>query len=313
MKQSLKFLAYGLLCSGLLFSSCKKKDDVSVTDADSVALASNADDEATVNNEHEEALNDVDQIFNTGGLAGGRVDLNPICGATIDSSVAGQRTITFDGQTRCGNRQVIRSGSIVVKLYNAQRWRDAGAVLGVTFNEYTVKKGMGNSFGNAVTLNGTGKIYNVDGGLRKLIGNGYDHVTHRIRFAGTRVGYKGHTFTSWNIAKTRTYSATGDLYSISVKGDTNTSLNGAGNVGSWGTGRYGETVFTHFLVPIQANSSCGFAAPTAGKKFHDGLRRDLTVTFGVDASGNPVSSGCAYGYMYEYVGPRRTVTGIVAY
>jgi hypothetical protein len=206
----------------------------------------------------------------------------------------------------------VRSGNIVVKLFNATRWRQAGAVLQVTFNNYSVKR----ANGKVITYNGAGKVYNVSGGLRREVQAGtINQVVHRIRMANVQMTHNNKTFSDWGVAKTRTYSANGDLYTITVKGDTNATLSGAGTVGSWGTGRYGEHFYTDFQQPIVANSSCGFDAPISGKKFHNGLRRDLTVTFGVDASGNPVTTAgaCPGYYKWEFVGPVRSYSGVVAY
>jgi len=305
MKHLLKTSFLAIVCAGLLFASCKK-DENNPSLTDEVALAANADDESSLSSEQDAALEDVDQLFNSTSLAGGRVDFTQ-CGATVDSSVPNQRTLTYDGVTACGPRNLVRSGSIVVRLFNAVRWRDAGAILHVTFNNYGVKR----PNGNILTYNGTGKVYNVLGGLRKDIPRGIvTNVQHRIRMNNIAMTYKNKAFT-WSFAKTRTYSANGDLYSITITGDT--TIAGNANLGSWGTGRFGELFYTQFQQPIVANSSCGFAAPISGKKFHNGLRRDLTVTFGVDQSGNPQSTGCPYGYKYEFVGIARTVTGIVAY
>jgi len=191
---------------------------------------------------------------------------------------------------------------------NGAKWRDVGAVMSVTLNNYTVTK----KNGSVTTLNGSGKVYNVLGGLRKQLGTGgVSTIQHRIRFSGLTMTHNNKTFTDWGIAKTRTLSGNGDLYSITITGDT--TLGGNQNVATWGTGRYGETFYTRFTTPIQANSSCGWASPTAGVKLHQGLRRSLTVTFGVDASGNPVSTGCPEYYKWDFQGIARSYTGVVKY
>jgi hypothetical protein len=38
----------------------------------------------------------------------------------------------------------------------------------------------------------------------------------------------------------------------------------------------------------------------SGIRVHHGVVRELTVTFGVDASGNAVTSGCPYGYKLNW-------------
>ncbi len=317
MKKMLRFSTLAVLGAGLLFTSCKKDEPSTTADPETVAMANNADDEATASGETDASLADADEAINLTAIAGGRVAATLPCGvASIDSFPAEKRyVITFDGRTRCGNRQAIRSGSITLQLFNAQSWADAGAVMSVTYDNYAVRKGVGRSAGNAIVLNGSGKIYNVLGGLRRQVLRGTaNQVQHRIRFSNLRMAYKNRLFTDIGIAKTRTWVNEGGFITIQVTGDTaGSTLGGNSNVGHWGTNRQGVRSYTIFQQPVVANNNCGFDAPVSGVKVHKGLNRELTVTFGVDRQGNPVTGSCPYGYKYQFVGPRRTETGVVEY
>ena len=317
MKRALRFSTLALLSAGLCFTSCKKNETQDLADSETVAMANTADDEATASSETDASLADADEAINLTAIAGGRVSATLPCGvAGIDSFPAEKRyVITFDGRTRCGNRQTIRSGSITLQLYNAQSWAEAGAVMQVTYDNYTVRKGVGRSLGNAIVLNGTGKIYNVLGGLRRQVLRGNaGQVQHRIRFSNLRMAYKNRQFTDIGIAKTRTWVNEGGFISIRVTGDTaGTAFAGNSNVGHWGTNRQGTRSYTIFQQAVVANNNCGYDAPVAGVKVHKGLNRELTITLGVDRQGNPVTGSCPYGYKYQFVGPRRTETGVVEY
>ena len=314
MKHLLHLSFSALVCSSLLFTSCRRhKDDV---DADVTELAEHADDDAAGADAQEAGIEDIDMFFNHSSipLPGARVDFS-MCGVSgVDSTTTpGTYVITFDGATACGIRNAVRAGSITLSLTNGARWRDAGAVVNVTFTDYKVTRTSRHQGQRTYVLNGSGTITNVVGGLRRELGNGgISTVRHRIRFTGMKTNWKGHDFTNWNTAKTRTYGYSEGIYSLQVTGDE--SVNGIDHVGAWGTGRRGQTVYTQFATPITAVSTYGFDHPTGGQKVHQGLVRSLTVTFGVDSLGNATAAGTApYGYKYDFVGPHRSESSVIAY
>ena len=137
-------------------------------------------------------------------------------------------------------------------------------------------------------------------------------VVHRIRFTGFRANLNNEATVTWNVAKTRTWSATSDVYTESTEGDT--TIAGTDHVGVWGITRRNLPFQTQFVQPMVANSSCGFGQPTAGVKLHKGWSRQVLVTFGVDAQGSQVTApNCAYGYKVEFTNAHGHQTRIMAY
>ena len=72
------------------------------------------------------------------------------------------------------------------------------------------------------------------------------------------------------------------------------------NVETWGVNRAGHSFTTVINTPIVVNSSCGWYAPISGEKTHTVNSRVSTITFGTDANGNIVSSGCPNHYLLNW-------------
>lgn len=282
---------------GTIVSSCKKDKTDDSTDDSSEELSISSD-ESGFSAETEQALQDANTVLSGSSLAGAKVAAVSICGATIDSSqkANGIITLSFDGTSTCIYSTRTRSGSITLSLPAGTKWADAGAKLTVTFNNYKVTR---ISDGKSITLSGSKVVTNVNGGLARNLTSG-SSLVHTIRGSIT-VTFDDNSQRSWQIARKRTTSLSGSVYSIKIEGDT--TVSGNTNIDVWGTNRYGNMFYASLTNPVVYSSACNYHA-VSGEVVHQGLLRTVTATFGVDQSGNAVSSGCPYGYKVSWTNIR---------
>ena len=113
-----------------------------------------------------------------------------------------------------------------------------------------------------------------------------------------QITFDNNTTRTWNIDRTRSISRTNNITSVTITG--NATQNGISNVATWGINRRGDSFTISIPTPVVLNSSCNFHA-ISGVRVHYGIARVLTVTYGVDASGNIVTSGCPYGYRLNWI------------
>ena len=299
---------------GMIITGCKKNEDTTTTDESSEQMV-NAGDESRVSAENDELIDEVNQVaLNNSRFRGPGIQpiLNGIypCNTTIDSSMAsqGRITINFNGNNCAGTRS--RTGSITLQLpYNSTTmtvtpWSDAGCMLTVTFNQLTITR---LTDSKALIFNGTRYITNVNGGLVNDATDFITPIVHHITGL-MQIIFDNSTTRTWNIDRTRTINRANSITTVSITG--NATQNGISNVSVWGINRKGNTFYISIPTPVVLSSSCSFNA-MSGVRIHHGVIRDLTVTYGVDASGNAVSSGCPYGYKLNWIGRNGTARQVV--
>ncbi len=294
----------------MIITGCKKDEQASSvnnsTEESSVQMT-NGGDESRISAENDEVFDEVNQVaLNNSRFRG--THLQPIlngnhipCNATIDSSLAIQGTITinFNGNNCAGTRS--RTGSITLQLpYDANTmtvtpWTDAGCVLTVTFNQLTITRLADNK---SVTYNGTRYITNVNGGIVDDATDFTIPIVHHIT-GMMQITFDNSTTRTWNFDRTRTINRANSITTVSITG--NATQGGYSNVAEWGINRQGNNFYVTISTPVVLSSTCDFHA-MSGVRVHHGVVRELTVTYGVDASGNAVSNGCPYGYRLNWTG-----------
>lgn len=302
-----KMIFAGLIAvalAGAVITSCKKeKTETTTTPDDSAAQMQKASDDSNTEGNSNQAVDDANTVLsaipNTSGKTDGIESFTVgICGATIDTSQisSGKITLTFDGTTACNG--VTRSGTIALQLAGGIKWKNAGATVTMTFTNYKVTK-ISNS--KSLTFNGTHTVTNVSGGLFPsiLFGN---TLVHKVR-ANMTLTFDDGTIRAWQAARLKTLSGSGTsiatlTLTATVAGDT--TLSGVANTETWGTTRAGDA-FTSTLTDLSVNNHCGWNRPTSGVKTITVGSKSLTITAGVDASGNIVSSGCPDYYKINWI------------
>jgi hypothetical protein len=223
------------------------------------------------------------------------------CGFVIDTTQRSQGilTLNFDGTTNCDNR--VRSGSIKITLVDyasGKRWRDAGAVLKLDYNNYKVKRVSDNK---SWMFNGTTTITNIDGGnwVTLLLGIS-SKLTHKVEGNNLKVTFEDGKTATFNLSRKFTYTFANNILTATGTGEG--SYNGKSNLENWGTTRDGDGFTSEVKQEVVWKSTCGPNKPISGQLeiVVDSKDFSFLTTFGVDQSGNVVTSGCPWGLKVEW-------------
>lgn len=287
MKPIITFSVIAFASMSLCFTSCKKKDTDESED-DTSTQTQHVSDESFMLNESENSLDEANVAISesTFGKTGG------IAGATIvDSPSLKTIFITYNGTSADGRR--MRTGNVQIQLVNGNNWGEAGAQIRVTYTNF---KTTSLSNGKSITANGYYLLSNITGGRAFVNAS----VTHTVR-GQMQITFDNATSRSWQVARKRIVNSNNGNYDITLSGDT--TIAGMNNIVVWGTNRNGSDFYTQISQPIVFNNTCP-GKPVSGQKIHRKLAREITVTFGVDASGNPVSGTCPYGLKINWTNAR---------
>ncbi|MFN0200377.1 MAG: hypothetical protein ACKVTZ_02595 [Bacteroidia bacterium] len=305
MKASKIFIFALALTFVLANTSCNRgTDDPDTIDAKELRHATDTD---RIKAESDQVTGDADGIMSESSLGRTVGTTTTLCGATVDSSQIAQKilTVTYDNSTSCGG--YVRSGSITLKLVAGTRWRDQNAVLEVTHNNYKVIRQSDNK---SITFNGVKRITNVQP-------FNFQTLSKELKERGNNLSitFDDGTQRTWSLARRWIFtfvSVNPAVVNCSITGDS--TLNGVTNTMVWGTNRDGVMFKNSTPIPILTTigGACSPRNPSAGKWVHnlDG-KGTLTATLGVDANGNAVSSGCAYGYKLEWLGVNGGTASVV--
>ncbi|MBC7488307.1 MAG: hypothetical protein H7282_16325 [Cytophagaceae bacterium] len=313
MKKTLIKLSMLSLCTGLMFTACKKSSDTATPSSDTSQQTTGADDSRT-QNETDAAATDASNAMSSNSATTRTSSVSSfIEGATIDSSLkaTGKLIVTYDGTTNVGGRK--RSGNITLQLAGAgaTKWHTAGAVLTITFNNYKATRLSDNK---SITINGNKTITNVNGGSVTTLSVGTGSLVHKIRSNNMMITFDDNTQRNWSIARTRTItrqSSTG--FTISTIGDT--TISGTPYIAEWGTTRLNSTFYSAITTPVVWNTAKCLYAPISGVRVVGGVSRALTITYGVDSNGNAATgSSCPYGIKLDWTNASsQAQTAVLAY
>ncbi|MES2558784.1 MAG: hypothetical protein V4590_03535 [Bacteroidota bacterium] len=298
MKKLIAITLVALTALSLSLSSCKKNDKDEQDTDDTGTQTQHSGDESLMQIESENSLNEVNTALS--GSTFGKT--GEIAGATIvDSPSIKTIFITYNGTSADGKRT--RTGEVTVQLVTGNNWGEAGAQIRITYTNLKITHVV---TGKSVTLNGYHLITNVTGGRAFISAT----VTHTVRGA-MQVSFDNTTSRNWQVARRRVVNSSNGAYDVTISGDT--TIAGLTNIVIWGTNRFGSEFYTQITQPIVFNSTCP-GKPVSGVKNHKKLAREITVTFGVDASGNPVSGTCPYGYKINWTNARNVnKTAVISY
>lgn len=301
--KTVKLLSPFLFVATVLFFSACDRSNASKVDAKEIQHSEDLD---RVVSESNQVVSDAETVLSetsvgrTTGVAG------TLCGATVDTSLISQKTITvtYDGATACNG--YIRSGTLRLKLVSGSNWKDAGAKLEITHTNYKVTRTTDNK---SVVFNGVKYVTNVSGHLTL-------NRQYKERGNDLKLKFDDGSEHNWSLARNWSVAIT-NLSPVSITytitGDS--TIGGTTNAMAWGTNRYG-TNFTNStptaIVTGIGGSGCGFTRPSAGVHVHElSGRGKLTTTLGVDANGIPQTAGCAYGFKLNWEGTNGTKAEVV--
>ncbi|MBL0232807.1 MAG: hypothetical protein IPQ08_03985 [Chitinophagaceae bacterium] len=271
-----------VLALGVVFASCQK-DKSPALDYTSES-STHSDDQSRFSSENDAAVNDVDLTMETtSGFFRGDNLQSLICDATIViDSVSNPRTITitYNGTNCLGNRT--RTGVIVISMAQNVRWRNAGAAINLTFQNFKVTRIIDNK---SITLNGTQTYTNVSGGLVANLA-GLGTITRTITSSNMSLTFDNGSQRNWQVARRRVFTYNNGV--VITENGTQT-VGSVTNVAEWGTNRFGNAFTTAITQPIVLKQDCSFRVG-AGQVVHTTPNFTSSVTFGLDASGN--ATGC---------------------
>jgi hypothetical protein len=306
-------LLFASTISGLLFAACSKSSSSSSSsDTSQTDLQTQADDQARVSNETDAAFNDVStamtsQLTITGSSLqpnvrygvetdGGNQDTvknSYICNAMVTYDTVDNPhtiTITYNGKTSDSLRT--RTGSIVISWEAGTHWTTAGDTVYVQFENLAITRLLDNK---TITFNGTHLYTNVSGGsLLSLTSSAASPIVHTITSSNMSITFDDGSQRTWSFARQRTFSYNGGLVIAETGFHTSGALD---SISEWGLNRYGNSFTAQIPSSLTVAQSCGFQA-TGGEYVLTNSAGVLSLTFGLDAAGQP--TGCPVTGSYYY-------------
>lgn len=288
-----QFLYFSLAFS-FVFTACQK-NTVDNTDYSS-EVATHSDDQSRFSTDVDAVTDDANLAVESSGSFTGRPgDIQSvICDATIAvDTMSNPRTITitYNGTNCLGNRT--RTGVVVIAMAQGVHWRDAGAVLTVTYQNLRITRLSDNK---SITINGQQTYTNVSGGL--LINLPVlNTITHTLTSSNMSVTFDNGSQRTWQVAKQRVFTYNNGIVITSSGMHTEGNQN---HIAEWGTNRFGHSFTTATVHPIIVRQDCSFRV-TAGELKHVLPLVTTTATFGLDANGNPTGCPGAGNYYMKIV------------
>jgi len=308
MQTNFRLLSVAALTLLISFTSCKK-DNVS-KEEDGTELTVHSEDQSRVSAEMDAVTNEVNAAIEADASFTGRSQQNiMICNATAvadTSSNPWKITITYNGANCAGTHN--RTGVVVVSKPAGVRWKDAGATLTVAYQNLKITRIADNK---SITINGSHTLTNVSGGLLFQLPM-LNQITHRIGSTGMSIKFDDNTTRTWQVARQRVFTYNNGIV-ITVTGTH--SHNGMTGIAEWGTDRFGHTFYSSISQPLVVKQDCAFRL-TGGEIKHSRLGVNATVTFGLNAAGQPTACPGANPYYFKLVwtGPAgNTHTALIPY
>ncbi|MDN3658944.1 hypothetical protein QWZ08_25095 [Ferruginibacter paludis] len=289
MQVKIRSIAAISLITAISFVSCKKTDTTTTTTDPTTELTAQTDDQSNVSSTSDAVENDVNAYLDNNAAFNGRMEgvQGMPCNATaVADSANGIRriTITYNG-TSCSGKRTL-TGVVVMSMPIGTHWKDAGAVLTVNTQNLKVTRV---SDGKSIVINGLKTITNVSGGKLSQLSSG--SITHTI--SGTdSVTFDNGKQRIWQVAKQRVFTYNNGSVITTTGTHTEAGVNG---IAEWGTNRFGNAFVTAISQPLVIRQDCDFRL-VSGTVVHSKLVADVTVTFGLDATGTPVT--CPNGSFY---------------
>lgn len=286
MKTRLQLLATVFLSTTILFTACKKeKDSASETDF-TTESSTHTDDQSRFSSEIDAVANDADLALEASSGFAGRLetdDLSIICDANVVvDTLSSPRTITitYNGNNCLGSRT--RTGVVVISMPSGIRWKNAGAALSVSFQNFKVTRKSDNK---SITINGTQTYTNVSGGLLINLGT-TPSITHSITSSNMSVTFDDLSQRNWQVARQRVFTYNNGVIITTTGTHTEGTVSG---ITEWGTNRFGNSFVTAITEPLVVSQVCNFRL-VSGKVQHKTTFYNAIATFGLDANGN--ATGC---------------------
>jgi hypothetical protein len=279
--QFLRTIMILIAVTGLILTGCQKEKQKD-NSPDTSTMQQLSQDDNSVENASDEALNDVNTLLSGGNLKS--TNFWP-CNATIDSTGIVDDTITYYITYNGDNckHTLTRTGNVEVKKKVGTHWHDAGAKVIVTCINLHITRISNNK---SITINGTKTFQNVTGGFISQLGTEDSLIVYKT-WGTIHVTFDDNSTRLWNIARQRTFTGTMGQLVMTVDG-FGTEGNYTGLV-AWGINRHGENFYTQINQPIVFRETCTWF-PCSGVKIHQipADSKKATITFGYNSNNEPI-------------------------
>lgn len=292
MQMKLRLLSITAFTILITFSACKKENDPE-KEMDATELKMHSEDQANVSAEMDAVTSEVNvAIESDGSFTGRSQNTQSICGADAVADTMNNPwkiSITYNGNNCAGTHH--RTGVVVLSMPAGARWKNAGTVLTVTYQNLKIKRLSDNK---SLTINGSHTITNVTGGLLINLPT-LTNITHDIRSSGMSIKFDDNSVRTWQVARRRVFTYNNRL-AITITG-THTEGTHT-NVAEWGTTRFGGPFVSSISQPLVIKQDCNFRL-VSGQVQHKRMAADVTATFGLNAAGIPAPCPGANPYYYK--------------
>ncbi|RYZ29840.1 MAG: hypothetical protein EOO10_04965 [Chitinophagaceae bacterium] len=293
MKQTIRSMSVLSLAASIAFTSCKKTENTITENTETVAeLKTHAEDQNRVSGDIDNLTNEINgALESVPAFSGGRQQNTfQVCGIStaIDTATSTWKiTLTYNGND-CSN-QYFRTGTIVLSTPAKTRWKNAGAAVTASLQNFKVKRLADNK---TITLNGSQTLTNVSGGLVINLAS-TQSIVHTITSNNMSITFDDNSQRTWQVARKRVFTYNnGAVMAIHGIG-TNGSVT---NAAEWGLNRFGHSFTTSITQPLVIRQDCNFRL-TEGEIKHQGFATS-TATFGLNASGAPITCPAANAHYY---------------
>jgi len=180
-----------------------------------------------------------------------------------------------------------KKGTVTVTLLNASRWDTFGAVLQEKDSlTVTGRDGKTRTYVNVrLVTNKTG------GSLNSLSPSIFSYSVHTTG----SITYADGTVHSYWISRINSFNKLTKSFSIAGDSTVNNLLSTMG-----GNSRLGKSFIVNSPIAITADSTCGYDRPKAGIRTFISDKDTVGITYGVDGTGTPITSGCADFYKVNW-------------
>lgn len=311
-------ISFCFACAGLFFACSKNNSSQGSgsTTTTNTQLQNEADDQVMVSNESDAVSNDANTaLYSTTTTAGNSIAFQHtggtitngtgnnssqslgllICDATITwdtTSTTKTITITYNGTNCWGNRS--RTGVITITEPRATFWGDPGASVNITIDNLKITRVID---GKSIVINGSKTFTNVTGGHLVDLPN-LDSIVH-TNTGNMSILFDNGTTRAWNESKKRVFTYNDGV--VETTTGTYTDSLGNSDVSYWGTNRDGISFEAMITAPKVIEESCDFRLVSGADKLIRSDNITLTVTYGLNSSGQPTSCPGTGTYYYEAV------------
>lgn len=292
MKMNFRLMPVLTLAVLVTFTACKKN---SKPEDNSQQITAHADDQRQVSDQIDNATADASAALESSPFLAGRMQNPPLnlCNASaVFDTVSNPRTITitYNGNDCQGTHN--RTGVIVLSMPAGVRWKDAGASVTATYQNFRIKRLSDNK---SITIDGAHTLTNVSGGLLYQLST-QSPIIHTISSNNMTIKFDDNTQRIWQVARKRTYTYNNGAV-LSISGNYTSGNNN--QIAEWGTDRFGRSFTTSITQPLVIRQDCNFRL-TAGEVKHESVGT-ATVTFGLNANGQPTSCPGTGNYYFKIV------------